>query len=82
MEDTLVELKAACAQAMADQSKSSRRLTEAEDRRELWLSRAQAAAAQGRDDLAKEALLAKPSAEQSSKELRRQEEYLAAGFGK
>ena len=82
MEDTLVELKAACAQAMADQSKSSRRLTEAEDRRELWLSRAQAAAAKGRDDLAKEALLEKRSADQSLKELRLQEEDLAAVVGK
>ena len=78
MEDTLVELKAACAQAMADQSKSTRRLAEAEDKRNLWLKRAEAAAAKGRDDLAKEALLEKRSAEDLLKELRLQEEDLAA----
>ena len=55
MEDTLVEIKAACAQAMADQTKSSRRLAEAEDKRNLWLDRAEKAAVKGRDDLAREA---------------------------
>lgn len=78
MEDTLVELKAACAQAMADQSKSARRLTEANDRRELWFKRAEAAASKGRDDLAREALIEKRAAEDQLKELRQQEADMAA----
>lgn len=78
MEDTLVELKAACAQAMADQSKSARRLTEAVDRRDLWLKRAEAAAAKSRDDLAKEALIEKRAAEDQVKELRLQETEMGA----
>lgn len=78
MEDTLVELKAACAQAMADQSKSARRLTEASDRRELWFKRAEAAASKGRDDLAREALIEKRAAEDQLKELRQQEADMAA----
>lgn len=78
MEDTLVEIKAACAQAMADQSKSARRLTEANDRRELWFKRAEAAASKGRDDLAREALIEKRAAEDQLKELRQQEADMAA----
>lgn len=69
MEDTLVELKAACAQTMADQSRSARHLAEAEEKKDLWLKRAEAAAAKGRDDLAREALLEKRSAEENLKEL-------------
>lgn len=78
MEDTLVELKAACAQAMADQAKSARRLAEVEDRRELWLKRAEAAAAKGRDDLGKEALLEKRAAEDQAGKLRLAETDLVA----
>jgi len=78
MEDTLVELKAACAQAMADLAKSARSLAKAEERRELWLKRAEAAAAKGRDDLAKEALIEKRTAEDHLKELRLTETELTA----
>lgn len=78
MEDTLVEIKAACAQAMADQAKSARRLKDAEEKRDLWLKRAETAATKGRDDLAKEALLEKRSAEESLDELKAQDIELAA----
>ncbi len=65
MEDTLVEIKAACAQAMADQAKNARRLAEVEDKKNMWLKRAEMAAAKGRDDLAREALLEKRSTEEA-----------------
>jgi len=78
MEDTLVEIKAACAQAMADQAKSARRLAEAEEKRALWMGRAETAATKGRDDLAREALMEKRSAENFLTELRQQDAELAA----
>ncbi len=78
MEDTLVEIKAACAQAMADQTKSARRLAEAQEKRDLWLKRAETAAAKGRDELAREALLEKRSAEEFMDQIKSQDEELAA----
>lgn len=77
MEDTLVEIKAACAQAMADQTKSARRLAEAEEKLDLWRMRAEKAAAKGRDDLAREALVEKRSAEAALDEMKRQDSELA-----
>jgi len=59
MEDTLVELKAACAGIIADRKKTGRRLSEVQDREHHWDSRAQLAVKKGRDDLAREALLEK-----------------------
>jgi phage shock protein A len=78
MEDTLVEIKAACAQAMADQSRGARRLDEAGARRALWLTRAETAVAKDRDDLAREALLEKRAAEKTLAELQDQATDLAA----
>lgn len=82
MEDTLVEIKAACAQAMADQAKGARRLTEAEEKTALWLKRAEMAAAKGRDELAREALMEKRSAETALKELRAQDAEMTAVVAK
>jgi len=59
MEDTQVELKASCAGAMAVKKKVQRELDETVGRETLWKERAQLAADKGRDDLAREALLAK-----------------------
>jgi phage shock protein A len=56
MEDTLVELKASCAGAMAESKKVERLLLEAEDRKRQWDDRAALAVQKGRDDLAREAL--------------------------
>lgn len=78
MEDTLVEIKAACAQAMADQAKNSRRLSEVEDKKNMWLKRAEIAAARGRDDLAREALLEKRSLEEILAEMKAQDTELAS----
>ena len=59
MEDTLVEIKAACAGAMAEKKKVARRLEEIRAREELWNDRARLAVEKGRDDLAREALVEK-----------------------
>ena len=59
MEDTLVELKAACAAVIADRKKTGRRLAEVQDREGHWDGRAHLAVRKGRDDIAREALLEK-----------------------
>jgi len=59
MEDTLVELKAACAGVMADSKKVQRQLDEVADRAKQWEEKAALAVSKGRDDLAREALLEK-----------------------
>ena len=56
MEDTLVELKASCAGAMAEVRKVERQLAEARKRERTWDERATLAVRKGRDDLAREAL--------------------------
>ena len=56
MEDTLIELKAACAGVMAGRKKIRRRLQETRDRESHWELRAGIAVEKGRDDLAREAL--------------------------
>jgi phage shock protein A len=82
MEDTQVEIKAACAQAMADQAQSARRLQEAQEKMELWRTRAETAARKGRDDLAREALLEKRSVATLVAELKARETEMAAVVGK
>lgn len=59
MEDTLVELKAACAGVIADRKKVARRLADTEERQRHWDGRAHLAVRKGRDDLAREALVEK-----------------------
>jgi len=59
IEDTLIELKAACAGVMASQKKVARRLEGAKDLEQYWEERAQLAVDKGRDDLAREALVEK-----------------------
>lgn len=59
MEDTLVELKSACAGVIADRKKAGRRLNELQDRERHWEGRARLAVGKGRDDLAREALVEK-----------------------
>jgi phage shock protein A len=57
MEDTLVEIKASCAAAMASRKKLERALGEARARADQWNDRAKIAVEKGRDDLAREALV-------------------------
>jgi len=59
MEDTLVEIKASCAGAMATKKKVQRELDEALTRADQWGNKAQLAVNKGRDDLAREALVEK-----------------------
>lgn len=59
MEDTLVDMKAACAGAMASRSRIGRTLAEAESRSAKWNQKAELAISKGREDLAREALLQK-----------------------
>jgi phage shock protein A len=57
MEDTLVELKAACAGLMAQSKTLQRRQEDADSRARFWADKAQLAVGKGRDDLAREALV-------------------------
>jgi phage shock protein A len=59
MEDTLVEIKASCAGAMATKKKVERGFEEARERARQWGDKAQLAVNKGREDLAREALLEK-----------------------
>ena len=59
MEDTLIELKAACAGVMAENKQIERQLRQLNNRIDYWESNASLAVQKGRDDLAREALLEK-----------------------
>ena len=59
MEDTLVEIKAACAGAMASNKKVQRQLDTLHERIHYWEEKAELAVKKGRDDLAREALVEK-----------------------
>lgn len=59
MEDTLVEVKASCAGAMATKKKIQREADEVHKREADWGAKAQLAVDRGREDLAREALIEK-----------------------
>lgn len=59
MEDTLVEVKASCAGAMATKKKIERELGAVQARADEWAGKARLAVDKGREDLAREALLEK-----------------------
>jgi phage shock protein A len=59
MEDTLVEIKAACAGAMAGSKKVRRQLDSLRERIQFWEEKAELAVRKGRDHLAREALIEK-----------------------
>jgi len=59
MEDTLVEIKAACAGVMAGAKKVQRQLEDARARSHYWEQKADLAVRKNRDDLAREALMEK-----------------------
>lgn len=59
MEDTLVEVKASCAGAMATKKRIQRELNTANERAREWGEKAQLAVDKGREDLAREALMEK-----------------------
>ena len=59
MEDTLIEIKASCAGAMAQRKKIGRQIEDVHAGEARWAERAQLAVDKGRDDLARDALLEK-----------------------
>ncbi len=59
MEDTLIDLKASCAGAIAASKKVGRSLDEVNARAASWENKAKLAIAKGREELAREALLEK-----------------------
>jgi phage shock protein A len=69
MEDTLIELKAACAGVIVSRKKIQRQVNQADERAAQWQTRATLALSKGRDDLAREALLEKRHATQRSASL-------------
>lgn len=77
MEDTLVEIKAACAGAMASQKKTERDLEWSTRQSERWSSRAELAIDRGREELARKALLTKRQFEDELEVTRTESEKLA-----
>jgi len=59
MEDTLIELKSACAGVIASRRKLQRKRDDIGERVALWSQRAELAVSRGKDDLAREALIEK-----------------------
>jgi phage shock protein A len=57
MEDTLIEIKASCAAAMATSKRTQRQMAEVLSRSRNWEEKAGLAVSKGRDDLAREALV-------------------------
>jgi phage shock protein A len=72
MEDTLVEIKASCAGAMATKKRVQRELDEALTRADQWGNKAQLAVNKGRDDLAREALVEKRRYRERARTLERE----------
>ncbi|MHA7873410.1 MAG: PspA/IM30 family protein, partial [Hyphococcus sp.] len=64
MEDTLVEVRANAARAIADKKEVARKKDEFVRRANEWESKAELAIAKGRDDLARGAIAAKRKAEE------------------
>ena len=59
MEDTLVEMKATCAQSMAERARARRNIERLNTEVTRWDERAALAISKGREDMAREALLRK-----------------------
>ena len=70
MEDTVIEMKSSCAREMAEEIRMGKRIKEAENTIERWQQRAVMAIDKGREDMAREALLEKRSAQESLERMR------------
>lgn len=66
MEDTLVEVRSATVQIIADKKEIERRIASARREADDWRAKAEVALARGREDLAKGALMAKSRATESA----------------
>ncbi len=76
MEDTLVEIKAACAGAMASQKKAERDMDSSAREKARWESRAELAVDRGREELARKALQTKRQYEDDLEAMRADAEKL------
>ncbi len=56
MEDTLIEIKSSCANAIANQKKVERILDDIQEKENFWAKKAELAVAKGKDALARQAL--------------------------
>ena len=56
MEDTLIEIKSSCANAIANQKKVERLLDDIQEKENFWTKKAELAVAKGKDALARQAL--------------------------
>ncbi|MBU1341952.1 MAG: PspA/IM30 family protein [Proteobacteria bacterium] len=56
MEDTLIEIKSSCANAIANQKKVQRLLDDIQDKEDFWIQKAELAVKKGKDNLARQAL--------------------------
>lgn len=81
MEETLVELKASCAGLMADQKRIVREQDRGRSAVELWEGRARLAMDRGREDLAREALAEKLSAQRAWDGLEREVQRFSTLIG-
>lgn len=72
MEDTLVEIKAQCAAAMAQSKSFLRQIEEMGQRAGQWAAKARLAVEKGREDLAREALLQKRSFQERAEPIEQQ----------
>ena len=73
MEDTLVEIKASCAGAMANRKRIARELEAYRGKAELWEDRAELALSRDREDLAREALVEKARCTEGLEALERED---------
>ncbi len=70
MEETLIELKASCAKAMADHAGAARALEAASAKAAMWNDKATLAVNKGREDLAREALIERRRFDEKAEALR------------
>jgi phage shock protein A len=82
MEDTLVEVRAAAAKAIAEKKELSRKVAHFEAAVGDWAKKAELAVARGREDLAKGALIAKAKAAETADLLRRETAYADEALAK
>ena len=82
MEDTLVEVRAAAARAIADRKELERRMTHASREAAEWQRRAELAVTKGRDDLAKAALAEKRRIDGAQGSLQEQHREIELGLAK
>jgi phage shock protein A len=82
MEDTLVEVRSATVQIIADKKEIERRIADARREADDWRAKAEIALERGREDLAKGALMAKSRAAEAADALARELDAVEADLAK